>query len=329
MTLYPLLFQPNLHPVVWGGYQLHPYKGLEPSHEPIGESWEVSVMPNSTSIISNGQYAGQTLDQVISKHPQAILGKSVNEKYGGQFPLLVKLIDAKHDLSIQVHPNDQMAMRQHGKSGKSEMWYIIKAESGSHIYAGFKKTITPQEYRKHIADGTIVDILAGYPVKAGDAFYLPAGSIHAICGGIMLAEVQQSSDLTYRIYDYNRPGMDGNLRELHTQLALQALDYKANPNYRLEYPNEQNKVHQIIHTNHFDVQIIQATHKIHRNMLKHDSFVISMCLEGNSKLHINSTGQEITLKQGTTTLIPALLADYTIEPTGQSARLLDTFVRIS
>ncbi len=326
MKLYPLLFEPNLHSVVWGGNQLRPFKGLEPSDEPIGESWEVSALPSSASIISNGIYKGKDLISVISEQPEAILGKAVNERYGGQLPLLVKLIDAKQDLSIQVHPNDEMAKREHGKSGKSEMWYVIKADKGSHLYAGFKEAITPQEYQQRIADGNITEVLADYQVKAGDVFYLPAGRVHAICGGIMLAEVQQSSDLTYRIYDYNRPGMDGELRELHTELALQALDYTAYPDYRQEYSKEQNEVQQIIQTNHFDVQLIHATHKIHRDLIKHDSFVISMCLEGDSKLHINRTGQEIILKQGSTTLIPAELTDYTVEPIGQHTRLLDTFV---
>ncbi|MBR0183160.1 MAG: class I mannose-6-phosphate isomerase [Bacteroidaceae bacterium] len=326
MTLYPLLFQPNLHPVVWGGYQLRPYKGLKPSNQPIGESWEVSLMPESTSIISNGEWAGRTLSEVISEQPDAILGKAVNERYGGQLPLLIKLIDAKQDLSIQVHPNDQMAMREHGKSGKNEMWYVIKADAGSHIYAGFKKTITPEEYHRRIADGTIMDVLADYPVKAGDVFYLPAGSVHAICGGILLAEVQQSSDVTYRIYDYNRLGMDGKLRELHTELASQALDYTVYPNYRLQYPNEVNKVHQIIQTHFFNVQLINATEKIHRDMRKNDSFIISMCLEGDCKLYIKSTGEELLLKQGSTTLIPASLAEYSVEPIGQSTRLLDAYI---
>ena len=326
MTLYPLLFQPNLHPVVWGGYQLRPYNGLKPSNQPIGESWEVSLMPESTSNISNGEWAGRTLSEVISEQPDAILGKAVNERYGGQLPLLIKLIDAKQDLSIQVHPNDQMAMREHGKSGKNEMWYVIKADAGSHIYAGFKKTITPEEYHRRIADGTIMDVLADYPVKAGDVFYLPAGSVHAICGGILLAEVQQSSDVTYRIYDYNRLGMDGKLRELHTELASQALDYTVYPNYRLQYPNEVNKVHQIIQTHFFNVQLINATEKIHRDMRKNDSFIISMCLEGDCKLYIKSTGEELLLKQGSTTLIPASLAEYSVEPIGQSTRLLDAYI---
>ena len=214
--LYPLLFEPNLHSVIWGGNQLRPNKGLAPSDEPIGESWEVSAVPTSTSIISNGEWKGRDLISVINEHPNAILGKKVNEKYNGKSPLLVKFIDAKRDLSIQVHPNDEMAMREHGKMGKSEMWYVIKADEGAHLYAGFKQKTTPKEYQQRIADSTITEVLADHHVKAGDVFYLPAGRVHAICGGIMLAEVQQSSDVTYRIFDYNRSGMDGKPRELHT-----------------------------------------------------------------------------------------------------------------
>ena len=216
MPLYPFLFHPNLHTVVWGGHRLQVYKGLQSTDEPIGESWEVSAVPSSTSIISNGSFAGRDIISVISEYPEDILGKAVNEKYHGQLPLLVKFIDAERDLSIQVHPNDEMAQREHGKMGKSEMWYVIKDDAGSHLYAGFKQEITPEEYQQRIADGTIIDVLADHQVKAGDVFYLPAGRIHAICGGILLAEVQQSSDVTYRIYDYNRPGMDGKPRELHT-----------------------------------------------------------------------------------------------------------------
>ena len=174
MTLYPLLFEPNLHSVVWGGNQLRPYKGLEPSDEPIGESWEVSAVPSSTSIISNGAYKGKDLISVINEQSEAILGKTVNEKYDGKLPLLVKFIDAKRDLSIQVHPNDEMAMREHGKMGKTEMWYVIKADEGAHLYAGFKEEITPQEYQQRIADGSITEVLADHQVKTGDVFYLPA-----------------------------------------------------------------------------------------------------------------------------------------------------------
>ena len=183
LKLYPFLFEPNLHTIVWGGKRLRPYKGLEASDEPIGESWEVSAVPSSTSIIRNGEFAGKDLNSVIRQAPARILGGKVARKYGGALPLLVKFIDAEKDLSIQVHPNDEMARREHGKFGKSEIWYIIDAKPGSHLYAGFKEEITPEEYKLRVKDGTIVDVLAKHTVKAGDVFYLLAGRVHAICGG--------------------------------------------------------------------------------------------------------------------------------------------------
>ncbi len=326
MKLYPFLFEPNLHPVVWGGNQLRPYKGLKPSDEPIGESWEVSAVPTSTSIISNGEWKGKDLITVINEHPEEILGKAVNEKYHGQLPLLVKFIDAKRDLSIQVHPNDEMAMREHGKMGKSEMWYIIKANEDAHLYAGFKQEITPAEYQQRIADGTITEVLADHKVKAGDVFYLPAGRVHAICGGILLAEVQQSSDVTYRIYDYNRPGMDGKPRELHTGLAAQALDYHVEANYRTEYDSESDKAVQIIDSPYFDVRVMDINKPMHRNLMKYDSFIISMCIEGDCKIRIRSTQDEILLKAGNSTLIPAAIADYDVIPLASASKVLDTFI---
>ena len=326
MTLYPLLFEPNLHSVVWGGNQLRPYKGLEPSDEPIGESWEVSAVPSSTSIISNGAYKGKDLISVINEQSEAILGKKVNEKYDGKLPLLVKFIDAKRDLSIQVHPNDEMAMREHGKMGKTEMWYVIKAEEGAHLYAGFKEEITPQEYQQRIADGSITEVLADHQVKTGDVFYLPAGRVHAICGGILLAEVQQSSDVTYRIFDYNRLGLDGKPRELHTELAAKALDYHVEEEYRTAYSESPNKAIQIIDTPYFDVRVLEISKSFHRNMKKYDSFIITMCIEGDCKIHVRSTGEETLLKQGNSTLIPAAIADYDIIPQQGTTRILDAFI---
>ncbi|MCR5678892.1 MAG: class I mannose-6-phosphate isomerase [Prevotella sp.] len=326
MSLYPLLFQPNLHTVVWGGNQLRPYKGLEPSDEPIGESWEVSAVPSSTSIVSNGQWKGCSLIEVINEQPEAILGSKVNEKYQGKLPLLVKFIDAKKDLSIQVHPDDEMAMREHGKMGKSEMWYVIKADKRAHLYAGFKQEITPYEYQKRVEDGSIVEVLADHEVKAGDVFYLPAGRVHAICGGIMLAEVQQSSDVTYRIFDYNRPGMDGKPRELHTQLAAKALDFHVEANYRTEYSEMANKAVQIIDTPYFDVRVTEMSKPFHRNLLKYDSFIITMCIEGDCTIRVRSTYEEILLKQGNSTLIPAAIADYDVIPLHGKTRILDAFI---
>lgn len=326
MQLYPLLFEPNLHTVVWGGSQLRPFKGLEPSDEPIGESWEISAVPTSTSIICNGELKGRDLITVINGNPDAILGKKVNEKYHGRLPLLVKFIDAKRDLSIQVHPNDEMAMREHGKMGKSEMWYVIKADEGAHLYAGFKHEITPDEYQKRIAEGTITNVLADHKVKAGDVFYLPAGRVHAICGGIMLAEVQQSSDVTYRIFDYNRPGMDGKPRELHTELAAKALDYHVEPNYRTEYIESSNKAVQIIDSPYFSVRVMEVSKPFHRDLKKYDSFIITMCIEGDCKIHVRSTGGEVLLKQGNSTLIPAAIADYDVIPQQESSRILDAYI---
>ena len=355
-----LLFEPNLHPVIWGGTQLRPYKGLAPSSEPIGESWEVSAVPSSTSIISNGSWQGRDLVSVIREAPEAILGKKVNAKYHGQLPLLVKFIDARRDLSIQVHPNDEMAQRIHGKMGKSEMWYIIKADPGAHLYAGFKQAITPYEYQKRVEDGTITEVLADHQVKAGDVFYLPAGRVHAICGGILLAEVQQSSDVTYRIFDYNRPGMDGKPRELHTELAAQALDFHVEENYRTEYIDTNNSAVQIIDSPYFDVRVMEINRPMHRNLIKYDSFIITMCLQGDciirlrptvssfkfqvpsskfqvpsSKFQVPSSNlkvqsskfkEEVVLKEGHSALIPACLADYDVLPLSASSKILDAFI---
>jgi mannose-6-phosphate isomerase len=315
-----------MHSVVWGGERLCAYKGLAQMAEPIGESWEVSAVPSSTSIVSNGVFKGRDLISVIAEYPEAILGKAVNERYQGKLPLLVKFIDAKQDLSIQVHPNDEMAQREHGKMGKSEMWYVIRADEDAHLYAGFKSEITPEEYERRVAEGSIVDVLADHRVKAGDVFYLPAGRVHAICGGILLAEVQQSSDVTYRIYDYNRPGMDGKPRELHTELAARALNYHVEENYRTDYIDSTNRATQIIDTPYFDVRVMEISKPFHRDLRKYDSFIISMCIEGGCKICVRSTGTEILLRQGHSTLIPAAIADYDVVPLVGTTRLLDAFI---
>ena len=326
MMIYPFLFEPNLHTVVWGGERLCPYKGLPDASEPIGESWEVSAVKSSPSIVANGHYAGRDLISVISEQPEAILGKAVSDQYQGQLPLLVKFIDAKRDLSIQVHPDDAMAQREHGKMGKSEMWYIIDAQPGSYLYAGFKKEISPEEYKQRIADGTIVDVLARHEVRSGDVFYLPAGRVHAIGSGILLAEVQQSSDVTYRIFDYNRPGMDGKPRELHTELAAQALDYHVEDEYRTLYSATQNRANLIVNSPYFSVRVTETEKSFHRNLLKYDSFVITMCIAGHCELQFRQTGERLQLREGNSCLIPAVLADYDVVPQHGQTRILDAFI---
>lgn len=325
-NLYPLLFEPNLHPVVWGGKRLRPYKGLSLTDEPIGESWEVSVVPSGMSVVSNGAFAGKDLASVISTSPTHILGETVVRKYGGKLPLLVKFIDAEKDLSIQVHPNDEMAKREHGKMGKSEIWYVIDAKPGSFLYAGFKEDITSEEYKRRVSEGTIVEALAKHEVKKGDVFYLPAGRVHAICGGILLAEVQQSSDVTYRIYDYDRPGMDGCPRELHTELAAQALDFRVEDDYRTGYADPSNRATCIIDSLYFTVRVTELTEPFHRNLMKYDSFIISMCIQGDCIIRVRSTGEEVLLHEGWSTLIPAAIADYDVIPLYGKTRVLDTFI---
>ena len=263
---------------------------------------------------------------MINDYPEEILGKAVNEKYQGKLPLLVKFIDAKKELSIQVHPNDEMAMRKHGKKGKSEMWYVIKADPGAHLYAGFKQSITPYEYQKRVENGSITEVLADHQVKAGDVFYLPAGRVHAICGGILLAEVQQSSDVTYRIYDYNRPGMDGKPRELHTALAAQALDYTVYPEYKTTHGDDCDVAHKILNTPYFSIKVVEATAPFHRNMLKYDSFIIMMNLKGDCQVRLRSTQKGVVLPEGASCLIPAVVADYDIIPSGSSSKVLEAFI---
>ncbi len=325
-SLYPYLFDPNLHETIWGGDSLCPFKGLTPHENPVGESWEVSAVPSSPDTISNGAEKGKDLISVIAADPEAILGKAVSKQYGGKMPLLVKFIDAKKDLSIQVHPNDEMANRVHGKMGKTEMWYVLDAKPGSYLYCGFKSEISKEEYKQRIADGTITDVLARHEVKAGDVFYIPAGRVHAICSGIMLAEIQQSSDVTYRIYDYNRPGLDGKPRELHTELAAEALDFSVSDSYGSDYSHEANKPNVILDTEFFCVRVSDLDKPCHYDMKGFDSFVVCMCLKGDCKIKVTETGDELVLKEGYTCLIPAAIADYEITPVGEKTKVLDAFI---
>jgi mannose-6-phosphate isomerase len=326
--LYPFLFEPNLREVVWGGSKLAAWKGLPNDGRPIGESWEVSGLPERPGIVSNGSLAGKKIADIISSCGERVLGKSVAEKYGLELPLLVKFIDAKEDLSIQVHPDDEMARRCHGKRGKTEMWYVLAAEPGASLYAGFKERITPYEYASRVKDGTICDVLARHDVKPGDVFFIPPGRVHAICGGTLLVEVQQSSDVTYRIFDYNRRDLDGNLRQLHTDLAAQAIDYEVQDDYRTKYLDETERAVPVIRSPYFNIRVMEITSAFHRNMLKYDSFIISVCLGGACQICIR--GHEdlppVVLTEGHSCLIPAELADYDIVPLNGEAKILETFI---
>lgn len=367
--LYPMLFEPNLHSVVWGGNRITRWKsaslcsnicpdsGSQYEHKPqasestscrdtmsvndnseakIGESWEVSAVDGSPSIIANGTWAGYSLPDVIARRPKEILGKAVAEKYGNVLPLLAKFIDAHDNLSIQVHPDDTMAKRMHNKLGKSEMWYIIDAKPGACLYAGFKESLTPEEYKRKVEDGTIVESLAKHEVRPGDVFYLPSGRVHAIGAGILLAEIQQSSDITYRIFDYNRLGMNGMPRELHTELAAKALDFEVYDEYRTPTRGSLEEtahslVDRILDTPFFSVRIIDTDVPKHRNLIKYDSFILIMCIQGECQVKTRATKSDVLLREGSSCLIPAAIADYDIIPTKQndakkSVRVLEAYI---
>lgn len=328
--IYPLLFNPNLHKVIWGGNRITGWKGLE-QQDGIGESWEVSAVPGNESIVSNGPLAGLKLTQVIDSMPGEILGVQVAQKTNGKLPLLVKFIDAQGDLSIQVHPNDQMAAREHGKSGKSEMWYVLQAEPGACLYSGFKEELTPEQYKELIRNGTICNSLARHQVKKGDVFYIPAGRVHAIGHGIMLAEVQQSSDVTYRIFDYNRPGLDGQPRQLHTDLAAKALNFHVEEEYKTNYPDQSNRANKVIESEYFSVRVTEMDGPFHRNLIKYGSFIILMCLKGSCYIKIrpgvaSSEITDVLVKEGYSCLIPATIADYDIVPVNGSTRVLESYI---
>jgi mannose-6-phosphate isomerase len=322
--LYPLLFEDNLHTIVWGGHRLKPMKYLPADEEPIGESWEISAVKSSRSIVKNGPLAGTDLDTLTREYKELLMGVNVYQKYGDQFPLLIKFIDAAKDLSIQVHPNDQLAAKRHQTFGKTEMWYIIKADPGAKLYSGFKSPISKYEYEKRIEDHSICEVLQEHEVKAGDVFFIPAGRVHAICGGILLAEVQQSSDITYRIFDYNRPGLDGKPRQLHTELAKDAIDYTVLDDYRSHYERKLNKPVTLVMNEFFVVKLLEVNRSFHRKLYKYDSFVIYMCMEGHCTIRINSMQgfdknqeppvKQITLTEGYSCLIPACVADLHVTP---------------
>ena len=323
--LYPMLFEPNLRTKLWGSNRLTTWKNL-PQQDHIGESWEVSAVDSAPSIVANGTWTGYPLTDVIRKMPEAILGKAVAKQHANQLPILVKLIDTNDDLSVQVHPDNDMAQRLHNQLGKSEMWYVIDAQPGASIYAGFKDELTPEQYAQKVADGTILAALAKHEVHAGDVFYLPAGRIHAIGKGVLLAEVQQTSDLTYRIYDYGRIDLNGQPRQLHTDLAAEALDYKVYKEYRNTYRDALDVANPCLDTEHFSVRVVSLQHPMHRNMVSYDSFIITTCMQGNCTIRIRSTQDQVELHEGFSCLIPAAIADYDIIPQGDGAKLLESYI---
>ena len=300
--------------MIWGGDKLRQYKAISTEQKNIGESWELSGVPGNESIVSNGELAGRTISELIKEYGPELLGRHVYETCGEKFPLLIKFIDARDDLSIQVHPDDVMTQAVHGQPfGKTEMWYVVDADKDAHLMSGLSTEITPEEYVSRVENNTITDVLCDYKVKSGDVFYLPAGRIHSIGKGCLIAEIQQTSDLTYRIYDFGRLGLDGKPRELHTELAKDAIDYSVSEDYRTAYAPVLNEDTTLVECEYFETHLLDLTQPLSVDVKSKDSFMIVICLEGEGKLK-GSNGNAVSLKQGETVLVPALITEVTFAP---------------
>ena len=312
--MYPLKFEPLLKSVVWGGDKIVPYKGIESTAKNVGESWELSAVHDNESVVANGEFAGRTITELIKEYGPELLGRHVYETYGENFPLLIKFIDARDDLSIQVHPDDAIAQAVHGQPfGKTEMWYVVSADKDAHLMSGLSAEITPEEYVSRVENNTITDVLCDYKVQAGDVFFLPAGRIHSIGKGCFIAEIQQTSDLTYRIYDFGRLGLDGKPRQLHTELAKDAIDYSVSEDYRTAYTHVLNEDTPLVECEYFKTHLLDLTDPLSVDVKSKDSFMIVICLEGQGELK-DSEGNVVALKQSETVLVPASVGNVTLVP---------------
>lgn len=322
--LYPLTFSPILKSTLWGGNKICPFKEIKPIQDDIGESWEVSHVKNNVSIVANGPLKGKTLDDLIENYSTDLLGKKVSGRFGKLFPLLIKFIDAKEALSIQVHPDDGLAKKRHNSFGKTEMWYVIDAAPGAFLYSGFAKQLTPERYIKSIEDNSFTDMPAKHDVHPGDVFFLPAGRVHAIGAGCFIAEIQQTSDITYRIYDFNRKDVQGNPRELHTELAKDAIDYAIYPDYKLKYTPKLNTIRPLIDCPYFTTGLINICEDKTIDLNNRDSFSIYICTQGKLSITDNSDNS-IVIHQGQTVLIPAITQFITLKPE-KECKLLETYI---
>ncbi|WP_281324235.1 type I phosphomannose isomerase catalytic subunit [Flavobacterium sp. IMCC34518] len=304
--IYPLRFEAILKERIWGGEKLKTILNKPITSNITGESWELSTVEGDVSVIANGEYKGKALSELINEFPNEILGTVVYKRFGSQFPLLFKYLDAREDLSIQVHPNDELAKKRHNSFGKTEMWYIMQADDDARIIVGFKDNSNPEEYLKHLKDNTLVSILDDVKVKPGDVFFLETGTVHAIGAGLLVAEIQQTSDITYRLYDFDRKDANGNTRELHVDLALDAINYKK-VNTNKEYFKEVNQSNNIVACPYFTTNFIPLENdkKVENTGL---TFTVYMCIEGAFEIEYDAV--TYSYRKGDTVLVPAAMKSY-------------------
>lgn len=306
MKLYPLQFEPILKERIWGGTKLKTFLNKPITSNITGESWEISTVENDVSIVANGIFKGKSLNELINELPESVLGTKVYAQFGKQFPLLFKYLDAREDLSIQLHPNDELAKKRHNSFGKTEMWYVMQADADARLIVGFKEKSSPSAFIQNLNNKTLLHILDTKKVKQGDVFMLETGTIHAIGAGIVVAEIQQTSDITYRVYDFDRVDANGNKRELHLDLALEALNYEKIEAQRL-YSKTENFSNEVVNCNYFTTNFIPlyGTTEINKNQT---SFTVYMCVDGDFQLTVD--GESYTYQKGDTVLIPASLTDF-------------------
>ena len=314
-------FEPLLKQTLWGGDKIIPFKHLSDTLENVGESWEISGVKDNETIVSEGEYKGKSLNELVRELKGQLVGEENYKRFGDEFPLLIKFIDARQDLSIQVHPTDEIAHRQGKSRGKTEMWYALESAPGAQLYNGLKQQITPEQYKQMVENDTITDALARYEVSEGDVFFIPAGRIHAIGAGCFVAEIQQTSDVTYRIYDFKRKDKNGNYRELHTELAAESIDYTVLPNYRAEYERTKNEGVQVATCPYFTTAVYDLNEPMTLDYSELDSFVILIAVKGEGTIKAN--GQEMTFRMGDTVLLPATTGEVKVEG---EVKFLETFV---
>lgn len=302
--MYAITFKPQLKQTIWGGDKIKGMKNIVSPFNNIGESWEVSGVEGNVSVVADGEFMGRNLNDLVAEMKGELVGKHVYERFGDEFPLLVKFIDAHQDLSIQVHPNDEQARARGLKRGKTEMWYVMDSDSNASLRCGLKRAITPLQYKAMVADGSITDAICRYDVKAGDCFFIPAGRVHSIGAGCFLAEIQETSDVTYRIYDFKRKDKYGHYRQLHTSEAAKVIDYGVAENYRTEYRETQGQPSVLVNCDHFVTSLYNIGNTITLDFSPLDSFVILICVKGNGAI-TDRAGRTTALTIGSSVLLPA------------------------
>ncbi|NNJ89762.1 MAG: class I mannose-6-phosphate isomerase [Eudoraea sp.] len=301
--MYPLKFQPILKERLWGGTKLGTLLNKRISSDITGESWELSGVEGDVSVVSNGALKGTSLNTLIENMAEELLGSSVIKRFGKEFPILIKFIDAKQDLSIQLHPNDALAKERHNSFGKTEMWYVMDAEKDANLIVGFNQTVTRGQYVRSLENNTLLDYMNYEKVESGDTFFINTGKIHAIGAGVLLAEIQQTSDVTYRVFDFNRRDKEGNLRELHTDLALEAIDFDQKDDFKVSYKKKKDTVNPMVACPYFNTNFLHLESDLIMDTTQRDSFTIFMCVEGEAR--IGNEHGDTSVQKGETVLLPA------------------------